>query len=216
MDELIFLTGFLIILIAAIFAIITLVLSFKKDDPICCLGAGLALGVISAGIGLFVWGAIEEGGDIEDLISLISIIILILIALFLSIFTLLSVLKKKEFCCLGGGIAFAGVGLGAGIILSKIEDLFGDFEEISLLLLAILFLVILIAAFLIIVISLKKRQSLCCFAGTLALAGVGLGIGVLLSFEEEELIAGFGSLTNSVILLGIAAIIISFWKKNKQ
>ncbi|MEI5906863.1 hypothetical protein WAK64_07300 [Bacillus spongiae] len=217
-EEISFTIGLILLLLAGIFATVTLVLSFKRNDRICCLGGGLALGIIFASLGFLVWGVIEEtAGDFQDIFVIVSIVSLLLFTFFLAFFMLTSVIKKKGFCCLGAGIAFAGIGLGAGIILLQLaSSTVGDLNEILIVLVSIIFLTILITASLVILISLKTHQSLCCFAGTIALAGIGLGISALIDVHGDDLLAGFGSLFNSVILLGLTGVVLSFIHQYKH
>ncbi|MEI5908168.1 hypothetical protein WAK64_14005 [Bacillus spongiae] len=216
-EDLIFTIALIVIVIGVFIAAIALVISFKKDDRLCCLGGGMALGVLSSSLGYLVWTAVQESGsDFEDIFTVISILILIIITVFASAFTLISTIKKKEFCCLGGGVALAGIGLGTGVILSIFLELdVTNFDQILIIVLGILLLIILITSFFVIVISLKKSQSLCCFAGALALVGVGLGISTLILFNDQ-FIVGVLILIISIILLGGLALISTFVKNDKK
>ncbi|MEI5909303.1 hypothetical protein WAK64_19830 [Bacillus spongiae] len=216
-EEMQFTALLIVLVIAVIIAAITLILSFAKDNRICCLGGGLALGLLSAALGFLAWTAIQQTSDVfQQMFTVISVIILILITAFVSIFTLLATIKKKEFCCLGGGIAFTGIGLGIGLILSNIGQLSNDINEVLLFLLTILFLVVLIVAILVIVISLKKCQGLCCFSGVLAIAGVAFGIISSVTLEENTNIIGLLSLINPIVLLGVLGVMLYFIKNSKK
>ncbi|MEI5907154.1 hypothetical protein WAK64_08805 [Bacillus spongiae] len=212
------LTALLIVLaIGVIIASITMVLSFVKDNRICCLGGGFAFGLLSSALGFLIWTVIEvTSGEFEEIFTLISILILFVMTAFVSVFTLLSTIKKKEFCCLGGGIAFTGIGFGIGLIFSVLDRIVGDIGEVFFFLLIILFFVVLTVALLVTVISLKKRQDLCCFAGVLAIAGVALGIISIILVDNEEFIAGLVSLINPIVLFVVLGVLLFFVKNNNK
>ncbi|MEI5909280.1 hypothetical protein WAK64_19705 [Bacillus spongiae] len=191
-----------ILLLVGIFAAVPLVLSFKKENRICCLGGGTALGIVSFSLGLLITSVITfETSSLEfiEAFTIIVLVILLIIAVFVSLFTLVSVIKKKEFCCLGGGIALAGIGYGASIILTfsfvskATQEIFLTVFVLSIIIL----LAVSITAFLVILISLKKCKGLCCFAGVIALAGVALGIGTFFTGVNV------GSVIPNILLLFI-------------
>ncbi|MEI5909279.1 hypothetical protein WAK64_19700 [Bacillus spongiae] len=214
-----FIVGLIILVVAVIIAALTLVLSFKKDDRICCLVGGVAIGVLSTALGILTFGVNNATFDsFPEVFTILAILTLIMIAAFVSAFTLLSAIKKKEFCCLGGGIALAGIGLGTGIILATLASTtVGDLNEILIILLGILLLIVLLIALFVILISLKKRQSLCCIAGVIAVTGVGLGISSLgavdIGIGDQSIV--WGILMISILLLGGLTIFLSSPKNDK-
>ncbi|MEI5906375.1 hypothetical protein WAK64_04820 [Bacillus spongiae] len=204
--EIVIITGLIFLLILATIAIISLVLSFKKENRICCIGGGVALAVVSSSLGFFAASsAIFVGSDeFVEIVNIIALAVLFLIALLVSGFTLLSVVKKKEFCCLGGGFALAGIGYGASVIfIVSLEE----FNLLLFILWVMILLTISITAFLVILMSLKKCQSgLCCFAGAIALAGVALGLGSF--FAAGTAFNGqFTNITLLFILMGVLLVV---------
>ncbi|MEW9503351.1 hypothetical protein [Jeotgalibacillus marinus] len=181
--EIFFIIALISLVIIAIFASITLVLSLKKENRACCIGAGILLAITSIALGILVF----TGGllfivsilsfDFFEILVIVSSFFLFIIALFASLFTLLAVKKNVKFCCLGGGIALAGIGIGVGLILSVsiFLFLFGVPLFIFIVLSIITLALISIVAFIVILVSLKKCEGLCCLAGSISLVGVVIG-----------------------------------------
>ncbi|MEW9501863.1 hypothetical protein [Jeotgalibacillus marinus] len=185
--EIFFTIALISLIIIASFALIALVLSFKKENRVCCVGSGILLAITSIAFGVlaFALGVIDEGGlsltEFVEIFTTISLVVLLIIALSTSLFTLLAVKKNVKFCCLGGGIALAGIGIGAGLILS-VSFFFNVFFSVMLLsvILSIITLVLIsIVAFIVVLVSLKKCEGFCCLAGSIALVGVVIGWSLL-------------------------------------
>ncbi|MEI5909281.1 hypothetical protein WAK64_19710 [Bacillus spongiae] len=213
-SEIIFITGLVLLLVVATISIITLVISFKKENRICCIGGGVVLALVSSILGFFALsGSFILDEEFSEILTLITMIILFIFAIFASIFTLLSVIKKKEFCCLGGGISLAGIGYGASITFIASGSSGSEEFVITLLILwVIILLTVSITALLVILLSLKKRQSLCCFAGAIALAGVVLGFGAFTLVIDE--LFGVTTLITNILLLVLSGVFVPLVNKS--
>ncbi|MEW9501990.1 hypothetical protein [Jeotgalibacillus marinus] len=200
--------GFIFLVVIALFALLTLGLSFKKENCICCLAGGILLGVTAIAIGVFDFVIFFADQALVPIFTNIIAVVFLLIALFLSLLILLSTKKKREFCCLGSGIALTGIGIGTGIIIAVVTSL--DFPAdlmIALILSIITLAVIIIVAFVVVLLSLKKCTELCCLGGIFALLGVVTGLPLAGGFASSdfELAVVGGSLIGFVIILGILA-----------